>query len=76
MENFRQWLKKQDLSATEGITDTAQIAGFARPVIPGFVRRKMMPLFGEDKSKNETSFDTGDIASNPFGPEKKKKKKK
>lgn len=39
--NFKEWFYK------EAMTSTGAIASFARPVIPGHVRRGQMPMFDE-----------------------------
>ena len=70
MERFRNWLKKQNFESKEG-TDTAQIAHFARPIMPSIIRRKMPGI----AVKDESGFSTGDIASNPFIVNTKKKRK-
>lgn len=40
MKTFEEWLAEKHGTTTEAITDTAQIAGFARRTIPGEVEDK------------------------------------
>jgi len=44
--DFKTWLA--DREKNESATSTACIAGFARPVIPGMVRRTKLPFWGEE----------------------------
>lgn len=52
MDSFRTWLGSEEHKKAEGVTDTGQIAHFARPVIPGYVTRQFVdPFFTERKKK-------------------------
>jgi len=44
--DFKDWLSQREKN--ENATSTACIAGFARPVIPGLVRRMRLPFWGEE----------------------------
>jgi hypothetical protein len=50
MKTFAEWLAEKHGTTTEAITDTAQIAGFARRTLPGEVE-------DEDKKKKKGKKD-------------------
>lgn len=54
MESFRKWLAKQKLPAQEACTDTGDVAYFARPVIPAYVKMYPKPVMMDEKKKKST----------------------
>lgn len=61
MDSFTQWLSHDEQQQKEAATDTAQIAQFARPVIPGYSDRFYPdPItFDDEKRKKKAKLENG-----------------
>lgn len=45
---FKDWLLDREKAEVENTTSTSCIANFARPIIPGMIRRMRLPYWGEE----------------------------